>query len=654
MSGQAMARAAWFACALAAAVAAVRPGALTGPLATAAAAAALALVPGAWLARRVAPAGSGPRAALALLLAPAACGAVLALARLAGLGLMESARSLAAVSSLLAAWEALHPGGQGRGPVERSRVLGFALATGVAIAAALVLHPALSARSDGAFHAGVAWAAARHLPPEDPFFAGLPLRYFWGLHAWAAGWLALAPKPGAYAPLVWANATAAVAALLAVAALARRLGAGPRAAVLAQLLALAGAAPFAWAVLALRASSGSVRGMAEWRQALEHGADHAMRALDPGWLHPSLVLPLDKFVVITPFAWALAATALAALALADTLARSDARAAVRLGAIVAATSFLHPVGGLAIAGAVLAGAAVSATRSREVRRGALHALAAVTAALLALVPYFASIATPVAGPDATSAGPRLALNASGAFSALFAGAWLVPPALLVLARRQRGDVLRPVLLAMLAALVVPACLLRIGGENQSKFLNLAFLLAAAPAAVAWAGVPRRLRGAALGLLAVSALPTLACIGWAYAHQGAASGDSPSRPGAAIVSAVAEFAPRDAVLVDATQDTTRGAAPALAGETGRALLWSGSFMARKWGHPTGALALRSTAAAALAGGQWPAGEAGAMLDSLGREVWVVLPDDSLHAAGPGEHVVARAGNARLVRMERGTH
>jgi hypothetical protein len=66
---------------------------------------------------------------------------------------------------------------------------------------------------------------------------------------------------------------------------------------------------------------------------------------------------------------------------------------------------------------------------------------------------------------------------------------------------------------------------------------------------------------------------------------------------------------------------------------------------------GALALRSAAAAALAAGQWPEGAPGALLDSLHREVWVVLPDDSAHLAGPEERVVARAANTRLVRMER---
>ena len=650
VSGHALQRAAWFACALASAIAAALPGMFSGPLSILLPVTALAIVPGTWLARRLAPAGTGSRMALALLCAPAVGGAFLALARAAGLDAVGSARSLAAVSAVLAAWEALHANGSHPNVRERPVALGFALVVGLGIAVVLAIHPALASRSDGAFHAGVVWAALRQLPPEDPFFAGLPLRYFWGQHAWSAGWLALAPSIGAYAPLVWANATAAVAALLAVAALARRLGSGARGEVLAQGLALAGGAPFAWLVLAGRASSGDVRGLEEWRQALEHGADHALRALDPGWLHPSLVLPLDKFVVLTPFAWALAATSLAALALADTLERTDARAALRLAAVVAAASFLHPVGGLAVAGAVLAGTVVNAVRASGARAGALNALVAVTGALLVLAPWFASLATPEPGGEPV-ASARLGFHWPGVTSVFVAGAWLVPPALLVLVRRERGETLRPALLAMLAALVSPACFVQLGGDNQSKFVSLAFLLCAAPAARAWSGAPRGVRGVAFAMLALSALPTLACVGWAYAHQSSHSEDSPSRPAAAIVRAVAELSPREAVLVDATLDTTRGAAPALAGESGRALLWSGTFMARKWGHDPGALRLREAAAAALAAGEWPAGEAGSLLDSLARELWVVRAEDASHASAPGERVVVRTGGTRLVRIER---
>jgi tryptophan synthase beta subunit len=108
-------------------------------------------------------------------------------------------------------------------------------------------------------------------------------------------------------------------------------------------------------------------------------------------------------------------------------------------------------------------------------------------------------------------------------------------------------------------------------------------------------------------------------------------------------------PANAVLVDATQDMARGAAPAVPGETGRALLWSGSFMARKWGYDVRALTLRETAASALGRGHTPVGPEDAFLRSLEREAWVIASDDSARAANPAFRVVARAEGVVLARF-----
>jgi len=150
---------------------------------------------------------------------------------------------------------------------------------------------------------------------------------------------------------------------------------------------------------------------------------------------------------------------------------------------------------------------------------------------------------------------------------------------------------------------------------------------------------------------VSAVPTLAAMGFAYAHQSSSSEDSPSRPPDDIVRAVVAHVPRDAVLVDATLDTTRGAAPALPGATGRELLWGGGFLAIKRGAGDPALVRRAEAARALARGGPGGLPAMAWLDSLGREVWLVLPETPTRAADPRERVVARAGNVQLVRVGR---
>ncbi len=231
---------------------------------------------------------------------------------------------------------------------------------------------------------------------------------------------------------------------------------------------------------------------------------------------------------------------------------------------------------------------------------------------------------------------------------VWGGLVLLPLAWLAL---RRADSTSGALVGVqLAVLLVPALILRAGGDNQSKALNLAFALAAAPAAIAltaWAATRAR-RIAVLGLAILAWAPALAAMLFAYAYEGPASADAPGSPGAAMLQAVAREVPVTGVVVDATLAPKRDAAPMLPGATGRALLWSGAFMAGKWGHPEAALAAREEAATTLAEGRWPSGDAGAMLEALAREVWVIVPDDAAHAwASP--IATARADGRLLVRM-----
>lgn len=651
MSGHARERAAWFAASLAGAALAIAPaGVLPTAVAMVALAVTFGVTPGVWLARRLARGeASDARAALALLLAPFASGVLLVLPRLAGAAPEPTARALATGLGLLAAWEALRPSGRLRASPAEPAVWMMAVVAGSAVFAMHLLSPALSERSDGAFHAGVAWAALRALPPEDPFFAGLALRYFWGPHAWAAGWLALSPGLGAYAPFVVSSTFAIAATLLAVGALARRLGGSARVSLFAQALALTGTVPFAWLTLAAPGGAGDGQGAAAWSRALEHGADRALRSLDPGTLHPSLVLPLDKFVVLTPFAWGLAGTVLLVLALGALFDAPSWRSALRLAIIVAAVLFVHPVAGLALAAAASVGLASAAAGDALARRAALCGAAAVAAALLLLAPYLMA----VAGPGTAGGGAFVfGIQRRGLVSVVLGGAFLLPLTAAMLLRAGKDRAFMRALAGVLLVLVLSACVLRLGGDNQSKFLNLAFMLAAAPAAVGWtlvAATPRR-RALLAALCTAAWVPTLMAMAWAYVHQSEGSADAPSRPPATLLTAIRQWVPHDAVLIDGTQDTTRGAAPALPGATGRALLWSGGFMARKWGYGSEALELRARAAEVLASGHWPAGRELALVAALGREPWVLAPDDSAHDDEPRWHVMARADGVVLARFD----
>jgi hypothetical protein len=284
-------------------------------------------------------------------------------------------------------------------------------------------------------------------------------------------------------------------------------------------------------------------------------------------------------------------------------------------------------------------------------RRALPGIAlAVLCGVAATVPYLRTISGGGAGSSGVALAWRLGFDLRGFASVLFAGAFLLPQALWPDAAPGARASGRLVVSGMLVALVTAACVLRFPGDNQSKFLNLAFLLASAPASLAWARVASTLarRAAVAALFTVALAPTLAAVLWAYAHESGSSTDAPSRPPDGIVSAVRQLVPADAVLVDATQDMTRGAAPALPGETGRALLWSGGFMARKWGYDVWALTLRETSASALGRGRTPSAPEDAFLRSLRREAWVIAFDDSARAANPKFQVVARADGVVLER------
>src|SRR5262249_8721208 len=144
------------------------------------------------------------------------------------------------------------------------------------------------------------------------------------------------------------------------------------------------------------------------------------------------------------------------------------------------------------------------------------------------------------------------------------------------------------LLGMTWALVVFTCFVRLPGANQSKFLDLALALASAPAGFAWwRGIEhRRWRPLAIAALLLPFVPTALAYGWACAHESGTSADAPSAPSREVLEEIRARTAPDAIIVDATQDTTRGAASGIPAATGRALLWGGPFMARKWGDPEG--------------------------------------------------------------------
>jgi hypothetical protein len=508
--------------------------------------------------------------------------------------------------------------------------------------ALLVGNRWLPPRSDGWFHAAVTLQIVqRGAPPEDPYFAGLRLLYFWGAHAWAAGWLALAPRLSVYTPLVAFNLAAAFAVVLSVAAIARRLGAGAGGTALATALATLGYTPFGWVFVIARAMLGEVRGWPELVRTAGSGADPLLFTLAYRQLHGSMAFFGDKYLVLTQFSLGLALFALAVLALAELATAPGPRPAIAFGALAASALFVHTVVGYAVvmvAGFVWAACALGALRGDAPARRALVPLALATAAaVLALAPYLLEITLGKRGQfHAGISRASFVTLASG-------GLFFVLPGFAGLAARARRSGEAGLLLAVSGLLVVLALTLRLPENNQSKFFNLAFLVLAAPAALAWIGLARRTGPAARRALAAfmlaGAVPTVALAIWGFASERGQTAQGWTPPSPAMVEAMAwvrAHTPADAAFCDL------GGGRELLTLAGRSVVWGGFYGERNWGYAPEAILDRRELAGALCRGRDPRSGGARLLAGLRREVIVMTRANAPDSLSDHGAVAARPG------------
>ena len=266
------------------AAAAALPIPWPAPIAALALTLALGYAPGALVAPHLLPrAGAAGRALFALSTAPFLSGGAAALLLAMGVAPAAGARGILCGVAIAAIVATLRPAapvpGTARDREGAVPWLAAALWTTM-IALLLFGNPWLAPRSDGWFHAAVTLQMAeRPFPPEDPYFAGLRLLYFWGYHAWAVMWVAVAPGLTVWAPLIVLNLTGAVAVVLGVCVLARRLGADAPGMWAAAAVATLGYAPFSWIWIGVRAFTGDVVGMDEIRRLVTMGASPALQIM---------------------------------------------------------------------------------------------------------------------------------------------------------------------------------------------------------------------------------------------------------------------------------------------------------------------------------------------------------------------------------------
>lgn len=489
------------------------------------------------------------------------------------------------------------------------------------------INPILAPRADGWFHSAVVLQiGGMGLPPEDPYFAGVPLLYFWGYHVWAAAWLALAPSHAVWTPLVTMSVLAAVAVMLGTCAIAARLGAGRAAQWWVSGATALGYAPFAWLILVARSSVGEVTGIEELRRMAADGATGLNFYMAGPMLDSSMVFFGDKFLVLTVFGLGLALVTSFVLVLHDVVRSGSWRSALALAALQSAGLFLHTfvafVTGLVALAVWIALAIRLLMRRRVAVRGFLWLAVAVGGATLLMWPYLSVIVS----------GKRSLVPWGGSMRSvwtLVVGGWLLATAAVRWLWSHRAQ--RPGaagLLLVVTVLAVLAVCIGLPATNQAKFFNILFLLLAAPAGMWLHATDARLDGARRVLfrtfLVAACVPTFLIATWAYGVDRAVNAwHEPSDAERAALDWISSHTPPSAVFVDPS------GASDLIGLTGRSVIWGNEWGERDWGADPGALETRRRAARELASGRALTAQTDSLLHRLARPVYVVA------RPGPGD-------------------
>jgi hypothetical protein len=520
--------------------------------------------------------------------------------------------------------------GEGRG----ARIIALVL-TGVALLPAL-LHPWLRTRADSWFHAAVVAEIERAgVPPQDPYFAGLPLQYMWFFHAMLALVRRVLPID-VFDLMLLVNALALVMLLWAAADLAawlaRRNGLDPRrAATTAAYVVPLGLGVLFWIFLPIRAlkslagRSGGADQLAEafrWRP-LDITTVRAFLS-DFG----SVPFFLNKFLVGTAYGLALAAFVIYLGA----VVRYAEQPRVRPLLVAAPALFLalmfHPVVGFTtvaisgLTGVVLL--ALGPGRGGLALRAVFGWGAAVAVPVLAAAPYLIGVTKGKPGGQLVPVHfdwVNVVGLLIGCAFVLLAGAGLVR-------RFWRESTAWGRLLAVwIVATLLFASFVRLPGPNTTdKFTYLLYLPLSIVAGVTLSARWRGRRGALMALLILGPANLLA---WA-SYLGEPDYSVRPREVVEAYDWLRANTPRDAVIID-----SRDRCDVLV-SVPRRQYWGREAYAEQWGYDAGEMDRRRALRDRLLGPAGPADVPGASphlapLRALGAPVYVIVRAEDVGAA-----------------------
>jgi len=482
-------------------------------------------------------------------------------------------------------------------------------------------------RSDAWFHGAVTFQILRSgAPPLDPYFAGLKLNYMWFYHFFLAAVNRLTGLSPFWSMFLL-NVQYLFCLVMAVYAIATRLGAGWRAALLSTGIAVFGLNGLFWLFWPLKllfALTGEVKGVGELHRMLGGGILGITQVRKQLSVLGSVPFFLDKYMVGTAFSLALSLTMAALYFILRGLTERRVGDTVLAALFLTAVSLLHLVVSAAAALALLGACAFTIAWSRFSREEliplARSALLPLVIALLVSAPYLASVTGGVETSGNEHPSVRLSLWAAASVFVSCFGVFLLAlvPGRRILRERPRESMF---VLFWSVSLVALAFLVRLPLDNQRKFIFMLHLSLACFSGIAFYGLIDRFRNspAAKRLLRMSLLLFLlpvnliAFIGYAASPPEPAPGPSEMK----TYEWISRNTPPDAVFLDSS---ARLDIPVLAR---RDLYFGKLSQAEAWGYSPEEVSRRLAARREVLSEQPMSESTLSALESLRRPLYVVL-------------------------------
>jgi hypothetical protein len=412
---------------------------------------------------------------LATCLSPVLSGISVLLLSLSGMGVRFSGGVVALLFSALSLAFLLRKPLRLEMEDEGKGVVLFSILLSSLLAVLLIANPVLRVREDAWFHTAITYEILDHgIPPQDPFFYGVRLLYFWFYHLYLAG-LSTLHGPSPFTTMAILNVHFFLAMALTAYLFSRQFVTGMTRYISGILLLSLGMNPLGVPFLIGKAIFGETRGMGEFLRSISGGVSTVLGGLSLRYLHVSLSFGADKFLVGTAFSMGMVLS-LAFLWKVSSYLRKGEKTDLLLSSIILPGAVLvHTVAGLATfsvaTGTFLLLFLWKRRHDAAISRRLIHSLLASFISVLIVLPYVLLVSVGKTGGQLGRLEPNLSFLWSTALSGLLF--WILAPVSIhfLLKRGIDGIFVATWMLGLLIfGFIVP---LPFG--NESKFTNLLFV-----------------------------------------------------------------------------------------------------------------------------------------------------------------------------------